>query len=285
MDADDSGPAACPADQAPHAYLVRWTQTRHHDTVIRLTADQIARLGDGIGDPTDPVTLACLLDVCAIAAAAHAGDLTSTGLGVDEVVYLPYGAQPRPETLGDLPALVHLPALTDAQARAVLTELASRHGWAYAVWDRVDAQNELAEHRCLTDEQWRAVTRTEAWDAIPRAVARKLAETSLFSQALIEAGVQCAECGAALGAPVTQTARLCDRCRTGPGGQPAVVDAHTGGLYWLHGDTLMYAEPHPHDAPHCWQARPVTPGVRGPDADERARYAVACLRRQPAPAV
>ena len=97
-----------------------------------------------------------------------------------------------------LPAGVHLPAdLAEEDGRAVLTALAARYGWAYAIWDRHDALYELVANRDgvlrrqLTDDEWRRVVDSAAWDNLPGFAYSQITEADQLGDAVLEAGLEC----------------------------------------------------------------------------------------------
>jgi hypothetical protein len=205
-----------------------------------------------------------------------------------------------PATLPDLPARVVIPADIDERAGfAILAALVHRFGWACAVWDRqcIDALPDQFDLRfppeggtyrgrgAVTDEQWQRVTQTRAWREGIRDVAYdRVANGRLLYQAVYEAGLVCDECGTALADPPTVTGRLCEAHRTGPHGQPAVVNPATEGLYWLQWDTLFYAPTDwEHSAPCKDRGRPVDWNDLDPLGHLQATTAEQALRaRQPA---
>lgn len=204
-----------------------------------------------------------------------------------------------PTTLPDLPAGVVIPADIDEQAgRVILAALVHRFGWAYAIWDRqcIDELPDEFDLRfppaggtyrgrgAVTDGQWQRVTQTRAWREGIRDVAYdRVANERLLYQAVYEAGLVCDECGTALADPPTVTGRLCEAHRTGPDGQPAVVNPATEGLYWLQRDNLFYAPiDWEHSAPCKDRGRPVDWNDLDPLAHLQATIAEQALRaRQP----
>jgi hypothetical protein len=74
-------------------------------------------------------------------------------------------------------------------------------------------------------------------------------------------------------------AGLCETHRTGPAGQPAVVNPATEGLDWLQGDTLIYASiDWEHSAPCKDRGRPVDWHDLDPLAHAHATTAEQALR-------
>lgn len=161
-----------------------------------------------------------------------------------------------PATRADLPPGVVIPSnLPEHDALAILAVLARRFGWTCALWNRdtvndaLDAldwrdkpQLRTTPARQITDEKWRRVTQTRAWrETIPDIAITRVADEDLVTDAILQAALVCAECLVPLHDPPSVTGRLCDQHRTGPDGQPTAVNPATEGLYWLDGDTLIYA--------------------------------------------
>jgi len=184
----------------------------------------------------------------------------------------------------DLPEGVLLPEwLTDAEARELLASLAVRFGWVYAVWDRVDLTHELSANADgqvryePTDEQFDRVVKTSEWDTVSEVAYRSVEAGGVLREALLEAGLECVDCGTPLTDPPEATGRLCGEHRVGPAGEPAVVDPVTGRLYRLAADTLMYAGSSEATLPR-WGAAPVDYAELDPLATARALDAEAALR-------
>ncbi|MDR7277633.1 hypothetical protein [Catenuloplanes atrovinosus] len=178
-----------------------------------------------------------------------------------------------------LPRGVRLPTrLTDAAARTILTEISRRTGWAIAVWNRADAQqaltdllhpphddNPLTPAVEVTDAEWARIASTRAWRLDLRDRAEDaITRDEVLEEALYQAGLICDTCCARLHEPPTVTGYLCPAHRTGPAGQPAVVDPDTATLYWLDDDTLMTG-PRKTDAAH--RPRAGQPYTGDPDTD------------------
>ena len=177
-----------------------------------------------------------------------------------------------PATLPDLPQSVVVPSdLSERDAYSLLAALTHRFGWANAVWDRHVMNDVLADtvpnfadgprtaERTITDAEWARITDTATWrEHIASVAYDRVSGDDLLEDTLTEAGLVCNECHTDLLDPPSVTGRLCDQCRTGPQGQPAVVNPATEGLYWLDGNTLIYASPDWEDkAPGFANAKPV----------------------------
>ncbi|MDR7277632.1 hypothetical protein [Catenuloplanes atrovinosus] len=175
--------------------------------------------------------------------------------------------------------------LTEADAHLLLDTLAAQFGWVYALWSRASVTSSLNANaqrltRTLTDDEWNRITGTRAWtEQLPLAAYDAADNTRLLLTAIADAGLECLRCGTSLHEPPTVTGRLCPAHRTGPAGQPAVVDPDTATLYWLDGNTLMHWQP---DADSWARPRTGLPYTGDPDADptahRRAVRADAALR-------
>jgi hypothetical protein len=177
--------------------------------------------------------------------------------------------------------------LTEADAHVLFDTIAGQFGWTYSLWTRACAISSLHANttpagfvRDLTDEQWDRLTQTCTWSQRIHSTADRAVEENLLIQdAIVEAGLKCAKCGATLNEPPNQTGYLCDEHRTGPQGQPALIDPDTEVLYWHDGDTLMYAEPDPDNPPGQHTAKPYDWDDPDPDpmVHMRARAAETAL--------
>lgn len=173
--------------------------------------------------------------------------------------------------------LVAALVLTEDRALTLIGRLADHFGIAVAHWSRWDIEMRLianaGDHggfRHLTTAEWCRVIRTPAWRAVTAIAYDNVADSDILALAVRQAGLECAECGAALpaDADTAQTWGRCNRCRTHTTvadilSHPCVADA---------------AGHHDHHCGHCEHC-----GVPMPHHGQQP--SPAALRGQPEPSV
>lgn len=179
------------------------------------------------------------------------------------------------QRLPPAPDLVVALGLTEDRALTVIHRLANHFGIVIAHWSSSDIELRLIPNdgdrggpRHLTTAEWHRVTRTPAWRAVTNIAYDNVADSDILTLAVRQAGLECADCGAALppDARIAQTWIRCDHCRahTTAGDllrRPCVADA-AGHHEHRHGhcEYCGVPMPRPSQRPNAARRGPPEPG-------------------------